>query len=163
MTAHAQLALDMPASSPPVAPPRFIARCRSTGESSARWGACQVCGVHILDVFVGSMMRTPKIPAAENSWTWDDCPGFTIGCEPCVRGVFERFVVAEGGTVVWVEHFRKAFPNPRPDPTLPIVTDHHFRNDGTADRCAGHRLYPDGEYAPCLLPRANHKPEETRS
>lgn len=61
---------------------------KSTGHSSARFGACELCGKHAAEVFVGKRLAEYE-PGQFTHSTSAGAIGHTFGHEACVRARLE--------------------------------------------------------------------------
>ena len=71
-------------------PGDFRYRARSTGSSSARYGACEVCHEHCSEVFIQTTLEAfalePGEPGEENGIGWAH-RGCKFGHEACLVGL----------------------------------------------------------------------------
>jgi hypothetical protein len=61
---------------------RYRYRIKSTGESSAKYGACEVCGKHVSEVFYQVEEKFFRFPAG-SGWTQHDCRSY-FGHRACL-------------------------------------------------------------------------------
>ena len=60
--------------------PTYRYRLTNTGHSSARFGPCEVCGLHVSEVYIQIEQRE-----FESGWTGYECFSY-FGHEACLRG-----------------------------------------------------------------------------
>lgn len=63
----------------------YIYKLTSTGYSSARYGACEVCGKHASEVFIQSEKRRFIRHTGEAGWTEHGCRGHLFGHRECLE------------------------------------------------------------------------------
>ena len=59
-------------------------RLRNTGDSSARLGPCEVCGLHCSEVYLQATLQAYEAPELEGGLGWSYLPGPDFGHRACL-------------------------------------------------------------------------------
>ena len=63
--------------------PTYRFTVRSLGASSVRYGACEICGEHVSDVHVQTVLRRHSVDG-EDRFTYHNAPGIQFGHRTCL-------------------------------------------------------------------------------